>query len=241
MMQLFQKYAAGGSVGWMLDVGANAGYFGLLAAKYGHKVLLFDLQPECQAIVHNSILVNGFAGHAHVIAAGVSDIESEIKVPSEGCNGRFPAEAYERKSFSQYTTTAQLYPLSSFVSDIEIMMLKVDTEGNEKRVLKGAIDFFQRKKIRNAIVEITPGYNFWNNTGITKDEVIDVLTNIMDEGYIAISLDDWTVLRNRSSIEENRLIKSMQGQFDIWITLEPAVLEAVGNRTVVDASIATAL
>lgn len=46
MMWVFQQYVANSITGLMLDVGANAGYFGLLAAQHGHDVLFFDLQPD---------------------------------------------------------------------------------------------------------------------------------------------------------------------------------------------------
>lgn len=237
MMRVFRQYSDRGIVGKMLDVGANAGYFGLLAAKHGHDVVFFDLQPECQTILHNSILVNGFSGHAHVVAAGVSDVKSSIKVPSDGCNGRFPAEAYETEAFTNYNLSAQLYPLTEFISHQEIMMMKVDTEGNEKRVLQGAMEFFRRNDIRHAIVEVTPGFGFWENSGILREEVIDALSLLIEHGYVGITLTDWTVLNSRDSISKYPLIRNGAGQFDVWFTIDPDVIKAVDNRTVVDQTI----
>jgi hypothetical protein len=75
-----------------------------------------------------------------------------------------------------HNTTTPLHPLTTFISaDTEIILMKVDTEGNEKRVLAGAMDFFKSRKIRNAIVELTPGRGFWKRSGITKEEVFDVV------------------------------------------------------------------
>ena len=237
MMRVFRQYSDSGIVGKMLDVGANAGYFGLLAAKHGHEVVFFDLQPECQNIIHNNILVNGFSGQAHVVAAGVSDAISSIKVPSDGCNGRFPAEAYETEAFNNYTMSAQLYPLTEFISPQEIMMMKVDTEGNEKRVLQGAMEFFRRNNIRHAIVEVTPGFGFWENSGILREEVIDTLTLLIEHGYVGIVLTDWTIFNSKDSISKYYSIQNGAGQFDVWFTIDPEIIKAVDNRTVVDQKI----
>ena len=241
MMWVFQQYVANSITGLMLDVGANAGYFGLLAAQHGHDVLFFDLQPECQMILHNNILVNGFATQAQVVAAGVSHVASSIMVPSDGCNGRFPVVAYEEDAFVHYNSTAQLYPLTEFLPNVppnfDIMMLKVDTEGNEQRVLQGAMEFFSNHNIRNAIVEVTPGYDFWKHSGIEADDVIDALAQVISYGYIAIALNDWTVFRNHTMLTEYPLIRDRAGQIDVWFTMEPFIIIAVGGRTKVDPSI----
>jgi len=87
MLTLFQKYDKGGL---MLDIGANAGYYSLLAAKMGHNSVQFDLQPECQNICRNSVLANKFQNQIITIAAGVSDSDGTVEVPVLGCNGQFP-------------------------------------------------------------------------------------------------------------------------------------------------------
>ena len=85
-----------GAPGLMLDVGSNLGYYGLLAMSQGCESLLFDLQPGCQSLINSAIVVNQFTSLGRVVPFGVSDAESSFKVNSKGCNGRFPAEAYER-------------------------------------------------------------------------------------------------------------------------------------------------
>ena len=49
MMQVFLNWRE--SPGLMLDVGANTGYYSLLAARMGHNAMKFDLQPTCQKIL----------------------------------------------------------------------------------------------------------------------------------------------------------------------------------------------
>jgi len=164
--------------GIMLDVGANAGYYGIMAASYRLPAVLFDLQPECVEVIQNSIFVNGFGDYMRVIPKGVSEGGStNITVPDDGCDGQFPFK--DSQPNSQHHSV-ELHPLSYYFrtteddneiaknappTDTDIVMMKVDTEGNEKRVLNGALPFFEHKKIKNAIVEVTPGHGFWKKAG----------------------------------------------------------------------------
>ena len=45
----------------------------MLAATYGLKTIAFDLQPECIAVIQNSILVNNLGENMRVIPKGVSE------------------------------------------------------------------------------------------------------------------------------------------------------------------------
>jgi len=178
----------------MLDIGSNAGYYGLLAATYGLKTVAFDLQPECVAVIQNSILVNNLGEKMRVIPKGVSEGKvnetTTIQVPNEGCNGRFPFDDGKKSSKHNNMIDVELHPLQYYLPSsskiIEIEMMKVDTEGNEKRVLVGALPFFASQKIKNAIVEVTSGHGFWSKANITAEEMSDVLIQIIDEYQYAM-------------------------------------------------------
>ena len=203
----------------MLDVGSNHGYFGLLALKMGCEALLFDLQPECQQMINNAIVRNNFTKSGRLVprARGVSDGEGLLMVPSKGCEGRFPAKAHEQHNFNQGDTPVQLNPLTQFIrSDQPILMMKVDTEGNEKRVIDGSMHFFEHHLIKNAIVELTPVLNFWANVGVTAEEVATTFAIIAELGYTMVSLSDYSVLSTPQDVF-NYIIQS-ESQFDMWIT-----------------------
>ena len=77
--------------GLMLDVGSNLGYYGLLSLKMGCEAIMFDLQPECQHMINNAIIINNFVPVGRMMPYGVSNAEVSFKVSSSSCNGRFPA------------------------------------------------------------------------------------------------------------------------------------------------------
>ena len=62
-------------------------------------------------------------------------------------------------------------------------MLKIDTEGNEFKVLKGALPLFKNHAILNTIVEVTPGFGFWARHNISREDVAWVFGEIGGMGY----------------------------------------------------------
>jgi len=99
MLSVFGK-SCESSNNLMLDIGANMGYFGLLAIKSGCEALLFDLQNGCQKFCNNAIVLNGFQNSARVVPFGVESIETIIRIDDGGfiCDGRFPVSAREKRS-----------------------------------------------------------------------------------------------------------------------------------------------
>jgi FkbM family methyltransferase len=175
----------------MLDVGANAGYYGLTAMKMNCSTLFFDLQPGCHRFINNAIVVNQFASHGCVMHFGVSASYASFKVPSEDCQGRYPQLAREKNIFDQGDAIAQVYPLTTFIGlNQPISMMKVDTEGNELNVIQGSLHYFSNRLIRNAIVEVTPGAGFWDSLKISRSEVADAFANVASYGYKLASLWD---------------------------------------------------
>ncbi len=107
------------------------------------------------------------------------------------------------------------------------MMMKVDTEGNEKWVLKGALPFFKNHQVRNLIVELSPCCGFWQDAGITEVEMLDVLAEIVEvHGYVMIGLADWRIFRTRQDIADYfHAIQGVRGgQFDVWLTIDEKLL-----------------
>ena len=76
----------------VLDIGANEGFFGLLAAAWGCLTYFFEPQPSCQAALRASLLLNHFdADVARVVPLAVSSEPREIVVSSTApCVGQFP-------------------------------------------------------------------------------------------------------------------------------------------------------
>merc|ERR1719393_1140510 len=70
-----QCCAAGGL---MLDVGANFGYYSLLAAKMGCRVIAWEPVPVFRAFVHAAARLNNLTHRIHVRKAVVSDVPGRV-------------------------------------------------------------------------------------------------------------------------------------------------------------------
>jgi FkbM family methyltransferase len=57
----------------VIDVGAHIGWFSLLAASYGCRVVAFEPQPHAHAFLNASIAVNGFQDRIRLVRAAVTD------------------------------------------------------------------------------------------------------------------------------------------------------------------------
>ena len=57
----------------VIDVGAHIGWFSLLAASYGCRVVAFEPQPHAHAFLNASIAVNGFQDRIKLVRAAVTD------------------------------------------------------------------------------------------------------------------------------------------------------------------------
>ena len=192
MLDIFKAGCTSGEQrGIMLDVGSNTGIFGLLGIHTGCETIFFDIQPECHALVNGALVVNGWQERGRVIAAGITDLEHATTVgvnKATMCDGKLSESAAGTASGGK--VQIPLIPLSNVVpADTKILMLKIDTEGNEARVLRGALPFFEAHSIVNAIVEVSPGNRFWERAGITREEVASVLGQIAGFGYSVKPLD----------------------------------------------------
>jgi FkbM family methyltransferase len=166
-----------------------------------------------------------------------------------GCDGRFPVSKYEVEermalrqfgedpdaffngqsmsafdtSFQSSSTTksvVELHTLDHFVDPTQpIVMIKIDTEGHEHSVLSGSMHFFQKRLIRNAVVEITPGHRFWEWANVTPEQVAAAFQQIASFGYTMISLWDWTRHETPDAVFQY-IVNASFVQSDMWLTLE---------------------
>ena len=132
-----------------VDVGANIGYFSVLAAKTGARVVSFEPAWEnCQRMLHtrkrNNIDHERWAIHCEAVDA-VENVRVQLKRNDEAV-----------------TTT-----LDSHFKDT-IHLLKIDVEGYEPRVLTGATSLIENQRIKAIILEYNLGKGVCNWMGMEK-------------------------------------------------------------------------
>merc|ERR1719265_1899987 len=84
----------------VLDIGANTGFYGLLALSYGCATVFFEPQPDCVALLEKSLEANGVDPARYRIVrhpvGGAKSTGMSLEVqPNNHCEGRFPIANFE--------------------------------------------------------------------------------------------------------------------------------------------------
>jgi FkbM family methyltransferase len=170
----------------VVDVGANIGYYSLLAARgVGKSGRVFAIEPNAtvyQMLLQN-IAVNGY--HTIVpINRCVSNVSGQARfhvnrdLPGE--SNMLPYSAAERED----TITVDTFTLDDLLPDCEVDVLKMDIEGAEGLALTGA-----SRLLRNGrpliFMEFVPALLIKIGTPPT-----DVLSMIRQHGYCVYLIDE---------------------------------------------------
>ena len=126
-----------------VDVGANIGYFAMLAAaRVGAtgRVIAFEPNPQNCALIRRSIAANGFA-HVVVHEYAGGDVDGEFAIDITGSNGALRAARHAGDQ------RVRAVILDTFLADEpRIDIVKMDVEGFEGRVVRGMRELLKRHR-----------------------------------------------------------------------------------------------
>ena len=128
-----------------LDIGANIGYFSLLAASVvGEigKVICFEPNVQNLRLLHASVLENGFQ-HVQVFPLAASDSRHLLKLQSFGSNGALAAAPSEPSNY-QFVQSVAVDDLVS--TEGRVHVIKMDIEGYESFALRGMRQLIARHR-----------------------------------------------------------------------------------------------
>jgi FkbM family methyltransferase len=154
-----------------VDVGANIGYFTLLACYAGANVWAFEPGQRNLAMLTNNLAINDFA--AEVFPTAVADRDRTVVYTTNSGNGLISlgGEVAESQVFLRAVS------LDSALKEHKIDMMKIDVEGAEGLVLEGAARTIE--SLPTIFFELTPS-TVLNVSGIPA---INVLENLRGRGY----------------------------------------------------------
>ena len=186
---LFKSGCAQGKV--FVDVGANAGFYSLVAGVYGCQVLLFDPQPLCVDLIRQNLCMNQqypviAEGKVAIVGRPVADVAKNISMTGIGvCEGTFSVDKQAKQASSSLVTPAagagsgkvffrETVSLDDMLlglhnGGLELHVIKVDTEGYEVPVLRSMKKLLAAKKLHHIVVEVTP--LFWARDGVERESV----------------------------------------------------------------------
>lgn len=162
----------------ILDVGGNLGLYACLGGRElpaGGKLVAFEPVPDNLEYLRRNIAQNPSAGQVVVEPVAVGDTEGTITVHLSMTNtGTHSVSADNvgpsRRSIDVPLTSIDAYLTANPVETVDL--IKIDVEGNDGAVLRGAADTLKRHT-PTLFVEYGPGH--LRNCGFDPDEFLDIV------------------------------------------------------------------
>ena len=145
--------------GLVVDVGANIGYFTMMAAALGYDVVSFEPMAHNLRKLRSSVRRNGFGSRVTIIDRVVAQTAGARVVlvathPTNQGNGHIvnvDTVSNVDRYYSETTTLdAVLVPMKR-----DILLMKIDVEGSETAVLDGAYSIIRERTVHFITLEIS--------------------------------------------------------------------------------------
>lgn len=168
------------------DVGANNGYFTVLAARWlsppGH-IVAFEPNPRAVSRLHKNLAANGCSDRVVVVQAAVSDAPRLANLwLSRIEDGR--GSLYRQDGSA---ITVQTVSLDSALGNMPPSLVKLDVEGSEHAALQGMTTILHGAHPPELILE-------WNQDYATAD-LFDLLTSTHDVFRVIGNLASYRLVR----------------------------------------------
>jgi FkbM family methyltransferase len=146
VQQLFVKFSKPGTV--VFDLGANYGFYAMLAAREGADVFAFEPDQENAKALARHAAMNDLVSRVHIIPSAVYSYTGKIEIePPDVGSSHGNAHTRHRGSKTLGASYVTCTTLDDFVqANPKPNFLKMDVEGAESEVLKGADRLFRTSR-----------------------------------------------------------------------------------------------
>lgn len=181
--QTFEEKRTQGADAIFLDVGANIGWFSLVAAAHGaSRVYAFEPNEGNTVRFCESLSLNGMLdGSVVPIAKGVGNVEGEQDMYIEGHNnpGKY---SFQKKGRGRVVGKMKLTTLDSFAEKRgwfrrrpDIAFMKLDVESFELQALQGADRLLRSRIIQMIAMELKKSQS--------KETISEIVRRLFEAGY----------------------------------------------------------
>eukprot|EP00878_Enallax_costatus_P032966 GHUV01036326.1.p1 GENE.GHUV01036326.1~~GHUV01036326.1.p1 ORF type:complete len:391 (+),score=73.39 GHUV01036326.1:262-1434(+) len=155
-----------GPGGLVVDVGANFGWFSLLAAKLGCRVVAWEPVPQFLAFLSHNLARNNLSHKVEVrptVVAKPPGSKKVVVIPSHGIWGTAgiaglnvdPVAGGRVAELQQVEVVSE--GLDNVLAGQHVDLMKIDVEGYEPDVLATATGLLAARAIDNIVLEYSPG------------------------------------------------------------------------------------
>ncbi len=147
--------------GTFVDVGANEGYFSVIAAtRCGEKGKVYAVEPQerCHAAVRENSRLNG-CNNIEIVPLVVSDHCGEAELHLHSATNTGATSIWRRSRSGIRTVKATCRPLDALLESHGIAtvdLLKIDIEGAEYEAVIGSQQLFRSGRIKAIALEVHP-------------------------------------------------------------------------------------
>lgn len=127
-----------------IDIGANIGTYAIMAAKLGMRAVAIEAIPDNLAVMHTNVLLNKLNDKIKIFDVGLADHEYETEFVYNTVNTG--ASHIARDGDNNNRVRVQMKTFDSLLDQISVthsdkVFIKIDVEGMEIEVIKGAAKF----------------------------------------------------------------------------------------------------
>eukprot|EP01126_Amoeba_proteus_P006240 TRINITY_DN1217_c0_g1_i2.p1 TRINITY_DN1217_c0_g1~~TRINITY_DN1217_c0_g1_i2.p1 ORF type:complete len:304 (-),score=39.78 TRINITY_DN1217_c0_g1_i2:137-1048(-) len=195
MRTMYQKWCRR-TPNLVLDMGANDGFYALLASAYGCRVISFEPQNLCMRRLVLAVALNQFFPLVDLRQFVVgTDVKITFNVADGDCNGE------RQYTSTDFNGTGNLISVGSqrvddVVCEDHVLLWHIDVEGAEIDVLESGGNKLHR--IQHIIVEWFPSR--WNSFGKTEESGNSFLRTLEGAGFQVYTMGNYDQVKGLSSL-----------------------------------------
>ena len=177
----------------ILDMGANDGYYALLAGAYGCSVRSVEPQSLCYEHLSLALGFNTIPGEVNLIRGAVGTTGTSLKIPRmDQCNGEFQAthkhagplltakkQATAKKFTGKYDVVKMVKAESLAEPGTQVTLWHIDVEGAEVDVLNSGRELLLAGKVDHLILELVGPR--WAGVGMSMKDGHRILKELLAE------------------------------------------------------------
>lgn len=202
----------------VLDVGANIGVYTVVAARKGARVVAFEPNPEARATLHENLILNEIDDEVRISPNALADFSGPARFTTnlEECNHLNDVAA----GAGELVTVRELDSLEWV--DKPVTLIKIDVEGFDEAVLRGARRTLLRDRpvliietwaggssIRELLASL--GYSFFTFQGRTLRSLPRVFTQ--DANLVAIHAERLAWVETRLASQPIDLLRGPRARW----------------------------
>jgi FkbM family methyltransferase len=137
--------------GVFVDVGAYVGFYTILAAKHGWRVVVFEPNPINAILLRYNIALHGVGDRVVVVDKAAGDVHGYARFSISSSPSESSFTKYLRSELKLLDIVIEVVTIDSVlesigVKDVDSLFMKVDVEGFGLKVLRGARRTIERSR-----------------------------------------------------------------------------------------------